>query len=352
MSGTEAGSFDFTSRSYCDYQQLQNKTSNYLFFSEKDYLLGQNTNKDEIINSLTKIKRFGTVDNIIHRNDILSHSVRVNNISWDLSWFLLSSGIKVDLNRVMACATFHDYLEIFTGDIPYNIKKDMSETEKTNLKNRETEFISDLYKKYFNNQKINIGEFYSIFDDIDNRHSIEAQIVKIADFIDVTTEICNELFCGNKNLKYSNYKNKNTPANVYDNLEVIKKTIEKFPIFKSISQYEFLDLNNLPPIEKINSLPTINCKDELENFDSFCKIMAWPQIFQYGLYATLSTTDYPEQLGFCGWYGSYYNTIKNKQTLSYSNPKNKDSVYSYCGKKPLEIFVQNYIKIKKQSKIC
>lgn len=153
-----------------------------------------------VIERLSSIKRYNTRKFIIPQN-VLEHEGSVTLISMLFSDYFNKIGIKNDTEKVLRMAILHDTDEIISGDIPHDAKYDY-----TNNSEKVREALAFIEKETINNilneiKRYGLFEkYHNYFNEIKEKKSIEAKIVKLADFVDVMIYTKIENLLGNSTI--------------------------------------------------------------------------------------------------------------------------------------------------------
>lgn len=164
--------------------------------------LNKNVNKylSYVIGRLSSITRYSTRKFII-RQTVMEHIGDVAFISMVLSEYLNNNGILNDSGKVIKLALIHDVPEAISGDLPHDSKYDYGEVSK-GLREKlvELEKITMNYTLAKLNDKKTSGRIYSLFEEYNERKTVESKIVKLADLYDVILYTDQELRMGNRSL--------------------------------------------------------------------------------------------------------------------------------------------------------
>ena len=149
------------------------------------------------ITRVSSIKRYNT-RKFISPQSVLEHLAGVTLISMVISDYFNQQGIKNNAERVLRMAITHDLDEVVSGDIPHDVKyKYGKESEKLR---KALSFITDRTIKSMYEQlgdKKLIDSYISLYMEEKEKQTLEAKIVKLADFIDVMIYSTTELSLGN-----------------------------------------------------------------------------------------------------------------------------------------------------------
>ncbi len=130
----------------------------------------------EFINVLKNIPRIGWIQRgvpITLCETVAEHIFEVSSIALMLSQRLISSDIQIDVSKVLSMSIIHDWAEAITGDIPKSLSKYFPSNIKENI---EMMILSDMLKD-------EADELRKVFSEYLERTSIEARIVKLADYL-------------------------------------------------------------------------------------------------------------------------------------------------------------------------
>lgn len=154
----------------------------------------------EVISRLSAIRRYNT-RKFVSPQSVMEHSGSVVLISMVISDILNQKGIKNDTEKVMRLAILHDIDETISGDLPHDAKYKNGELSK-NLRlslNELTEYTTKNLLDLLNNSP-QTSYYLSLFHEEKQKVTIEAKIVKIADFYDVIIYGLQEEQLGNSNM--------------------------------------------------------------------------------------------------------------------------------------------------------
>jgi 5'-deoxynucleotidase len=151
-----------------------------------------------VIGRLSSITRYSTRRFIVGQT-VMEHIGSVGFISMVLSEYLNNHGVRNDPGKVIALALIHDVPEVISGDLPHDTKYDYGEVSK-GLR-RQLHDLEQMTMKYAL-AKLKDGKtsekIYSLFEEYNERKSVESRIVKIADLYDVILYTQREMSMGNK----------------------------------------------------------------------------------------------------------------------------------------------------------
>ncbi len=149
-----------------------------------------------MIKNQTFLDKYSNLD-ILSMSEMTRYSGRlkitkesVAEHSWYVAYFILLVGndYKIDnniINKAVSMSIIHDIPEIFTNDIPHDMKENFPELKKK-IEEVEIEFVKD-----------KIPELYYLFSDLKNK-SIESILVSIGDALSVLLYTNKEINLGNK----------------------------------------------------------------------------------------------------------------------------------------------------------
>jgi len=128
------------------------------------------------IGKLKNIKRAGWIINGIDGESVADHCFRVSILSMLLG-DLLKDKYKIDMEKVLRISILHDIAESKIGDIPYESLEYLGEENKSRA---ERKACKDMLKNIENGDK-----YYSLWEEFEDRKSIEAKIVRAADKLEM-----------------------------------------------------------------------------------------------------------------------------------------------------------------------
>lgn len=147
------------------------------------------------------IPRYNSIPVMTHRTNLLVHSVRVTGHAQLLSNILIARGVYVDEPKLFYMADRHDDAEIVTGDIPTPVKRSATPEQKAEMKKAEKEAASQVGPMIEGPRSV--PDFFpSIYDEYEERKSLEARIANFADKWDGFEEAEHEVVCGENRAKF------------------------------------------------------------------------------------------------------------------------------------------------------
>ncbi len=155
---------------------------------------------DYTTDRLSSITRYST-KRAITTQSVMQHLGSVTLIAMVFSDYLNKIGIKNDTERVMRMAILHDADEIVSGDIPHSAKYQqgaLSENLRESL-NKLTDYTIRTTLQLLNNKEM-FNTYYALYAEEKQRNTIEAKIVKLADFADVIIFCMQEKRLGNSTI--------------------------------------------------------------------------------------------------------------------------------------------------------
>lgn len=155
---------------------------------------------DYTTDRLSSITRYST-KRAITTQSVMQHLGSVTLIAMVFSDYLNRLGIKNDTERVMRMSIIHDADEIVSGDIPHPAKYQqgaISENLRSSL-NKLADYTIRSTLQMLNNQEM-FNSYYGLYVEEKQRSTIEAKIVKLADFADVIIFCMQEKRLGNSTI--------------------------------------------------------------------------------------------------------------------------------------------------------
>ncbi len=159
---------------------------------------------DYTTDRLSSITRYST-KRAITTQSVMQHLGSVTLIAMVFSDYLNKHGIKNDTERVMRMAIIHDADEIVSGDIPHPAKYQqgvVSENLRASLSKLADYTIRSTLQMLNNKEMFN--SYYNLYAEEKQRSTIEARIVKLADFADVIIFCMQEERLGNSTISQIN----------------------------------------------------------------------------------------------------------------------------------------------------
>ena len=152
------------------------------------------------IGRVAAIQRYNTKQ-IIKAQNVMEHEGSVTFIAMVISDYLNDKGIKNNTEKVLRIAITHDKDEVVSGDINFIAKYkhgQLSEDLRESLDKLGDYVIKQLYER-INNKKLS-SKYYELYKEEKERKSLESQIVKLADWIDVIIYARHEQALGNRGM--------------------------------------------------------------------------------------------------------------------------------------------------------
>ncbi|WP_048147114.1 HD domain-containing protein [Pyrococcus abyssi] len=135
--------------------------------------------------TLKRLPRMGwLISGIPNPESVADHSFGVAFISLLLLNKIKEEGVKIDENRVLKMAIIHDIGEALITDIPLRAQKYLDKDA------AEDKAVKEIFP-----------EFYELYREYQEGKSLEAQLVKFADKIDMVLQAWQYELSGNKNLE-------------------------------------------------------------------------------------------------------------------------------------------------------
>ncbi len=159
-----------------------------------------------VLSRLSSITRYSTRKFII-RQSVMEHIGDVALITLVLSEYLNSHGVRNDTSKAIKLALIHDVPEVISGDLPHDSKYnygEVSEGLRRQLDSLERLTMDHALSK-LKDRKMS-ASVYALFNEYNERSTIESKIVKLADFYDVILYTRQEMSLGNKSMQRE-YKN-------------------------------------------------------------------------------------------------------------------------------------------------
>lgn len=249
---------------------------------------------------LFKVERYSGLD-MIHRPNLLIHSMRVKSLSQGLGVVLDRAGtqdlaLDFDHFKVVTLADQHDVAEIVTGDILAPDKRRMSSKQRKSLMQKEITASLEICRQYFTPvTDETINRYLALQLEVQGKNTIESRIVNVADKWDALGEKLHEIACGN-----------------FEFIPLVENSREVFEDFK---QYDFwkyiggdsrLMLNDIPSSVELQYLSRIDrTKIDDDNFENSVQsqIKDWPICYRSWLELSfINFWKFSPQFIFPGWY--------------------------------------------------
>jgi putative hydrolases of HD superfamily len=112
---------------------------------------------------------------------VASHSFGVSVTAMLLADELVKSGLQIDVDRLLRMALLHDWAEARVGDMP---RTGVAYFGANARKNAETAAFTDIVQGL-----VSADVYREIYDDYEQRGSLEARLVKAADVIDLLVQV-------------------------------------------------------------------------------------------------------------------------------------------------------------------
>ena len=267
------------------------------------------------------VKRYGDEKEMIHRPDLWAHIRRVAYLSEIIGRYLNGfdhSPFNIDLKKTFNMGYHHDDSEFILPDINSQVKSKLSKEQEDKLKEQEGATIKALAILFYG-YKQNSPEYekyLSLHKEYEDKQTLEAKIVNIADKWDAVGEILHDIRCGNKKfVKLMDFSANRFKIFAFS-CHTFWDILEKSPVF---------EFDKIPTSKEATNLPTISIND-LKKPSDVAKTMSWeatkdyPTI--YRTWAEINRTIFdvrPEKFIFPGWYMQLWvnwNTFPGKTTAS------------------------------------
>ena len=111
---------------------------------------------------------------------VAAHSFGVSVTAMLLADKFISHGISLDVEKVLRIALLHDWAEVRVGDMPRTATLYFGSEAR---KQAETAAFADLVAD------VDRTQYLSLYDDYEQRHSLEAKLVKAADVLDLLVQV-------------------------------------------------------------------------------------------------------------------------------------------------------------------
>jgi putative hydrolases of HD superfamily len=113
---------------------------------------------------------------------VAAHSFGVSVTAMLLADKFIAQGITVNVEKVLRIALLHDWAEVRVGDMPRTATLYFGSEAR---KKAETAAFTDLVREIDGAQ----GLYASLYDDYEQRNSLEARLVKAADVLDLLVQV-------------------------------------------------------------------------------------------------------------------------------------------------------------------
>lgn len=210
------------------------------------------------------------------------------------------TGLEYDSEKLLRLGVYHDDAEFLTGDIPGNIKRAMSEEERTSPSWKEEEASRALAKYCLNiNGELDVDQYIEDQREAREKATFEAQIVDVADKWDALGEVMHELRCGNWEF-----------IPVFKRYEKLFKGFNKYDFWRRIKADRRTELGETPLISPVILLPRLSSesfptKDRLEEVTMQAEHM--PIYYRWWLEITFKGFDlHTEKYLYPGWYLEFW----------------------------------------------
>jgi len=152
------------------------------------------------VGRLGAITRYNT-KRFIRPQNVMQHLGSTALIAMLLSDYLNSVGVKNDPERVLRMAVVHDIEEITSGDIPHELKYEVPHSAQLrSTLDKLTKFTLNRTLSLIGDSRIQ-REYGRLIAEEKAKETVEARIVKAADYIDVVIYTRLESKIGNKAMK-------------------------------------------------------------------------------------------------------------------------------------------------------
>lgn len=112
---------------------------------------------------------------------VAAHSFGVCAAAMLMADAMISRGVQLDMERILRMALLHDWAETRVGDMPRTATSYFNADVRTQA---ELAAFSDIV----NNAGAAASKYYGLFEDYEQRGSLEARVVKAADVIDLLVQ--------------------------------------------------------------------------------------------------------------------------------------------------------------------
>lgn len=143
---------------------------------------------------LGSIKRFSTIPNV-NPETVAEHSYHVTFLTMLIADYLWWHNTEVDAEKAMKMSLLHDIEESVSGDILGPLKRGSLGKELTELAARSVGYLCDCLGVPAN------FYYFKMWQEYADQKSLEARIVKLADFATLLIQAVKEIQCGNKYFK-------------------------------------------------------------------------------------------------------------------------------------------------------
>jgi putative hydrolase of HD superfamily len=123
---------------------------------------------------------------------VASHSFGVGVTAMLLADLFIKRGVDLDIEKVLRISLVHDWAEVRVGDMP---KTASGYFGKEVRKKAETAAFADVVAELNESKK-----YRELYDDYEQRRSVEARLVKVADVVDLLVEALALERAGHRNL--------------------------------------------------------------------------------------------------------------------------------------------------------
>lgn len=246
---------------------------------------------------LSRIKRFSSESEIVHRTDVWTHARRTAYLGTLLGTIVArEEHLGIDLNKIFRMGYHHGDPEIITGDIPTPLKQTMSPEQMQILRANEDGAMKLLAMLFGHN---NPDKFLSEYLEMAEKESLEAQIVNIADKLDGLGETINEIRCGN-------------PAflKVLSDYREVFRTFRRYPVWQPLKKHPSVQLKSFPTQDQANSIPKIKPEDLRDKSTAWERFLEgeMPQFYRTWLTLSINVFDRrTEKFLLPGWYLELWN---------------------------------------------
>ncbi|WP_193384572.1 HD family hydrolase [Pyrococcus sp. ST04] len=136
------------------------------------------------VSTLKRLPRMGWLfKDVPNPESIASHSFSVAFITLLLANELKRKGVNIDEGKAIKIAILHDIAESILTDLPLSAQKYLNKTE------AEIKVFEDIFP-----------EFLDLFVEYEEGKTLESQVVKLADKIDMVVQAYKYMLAGNRNL--------------------------------------------------------------------------------------------------------------------------------------------------------
>lgn len=200
--------------------------------------------------ALEGVTRFDRLP-MLHRTTLYVHQVSVGYVAFHLAIEAKKRGIPIDPLKARRMGRYHDDTEVDPNvtDIPAPTKRAMTPEQKQVFREAEQQAAQRLVNVFIQTDSAEL--YIEEQEETAAKQTPEAQIVDIADKLDVIGEAIHEIRCGNE-LFYEV---------VEDSSGIVLPMLRRYPMWDIVKDEPRFDLEHLPTLVEVQRIPKVTLED-------------------------------------------------------------------------------------------